>query len=108
MSAALAVTNAAAPLPDPPPPGDPPRALQLAPSLKAMGLTPLMAAVLVGAAQNVFSKSSKYSLFDPCKEVGGRLGGGGWHVCRGARARGSPGGWGGRSAAGGLGACSDS
>lgn len=42
---------------------------QLAPSLKALGLTPLMAAVLVGAAQNVFSKSSKYSLFDPCKEM---------------------------------------
>merc|ERR1719353_1850992 len=32
-------------------------------------LTPLMAAVLVGAAQNVFSKSSKYALFDPCKEM---------------------------------------
>lgn len=41
----------------------------VAPTLKAMGLTPLMAAVLVGAAQNVFSKSSKYSLFDPCKEM---------------------------------------
>jgi AAA family ATP:ADP antiporter len=25
--------------------------------------------VLVGAAQNVFSKSSKYALFDPCKEM---------------------------------------
>lgn len=23
----------------------------------------------VGAAQNIFSKSSKYSLFDPCKEM---------------------------------------
>ena len=32
----------------------------VAPTLKALGLTPLMAAVLVGAAQNVFSKSSKY------------------------------------------------
>lgn len=33
------------------------------PALAAMGMTPLYAAVLVGAAQNVFSKSSKYSLF---------------------------------------------
>lgn len=41
----------------------------LEPSLAAMGLTPLYAAVLVGAAQNIFSKSSKYSLFDPCKEM---------------------------------------
>ena len=41
----------------------------LTPTLAAMGFTPLMAAVLVGAAQNVFSKSSKYSLFDPCKEM---------------------------------------
>ena len=41
----------------------------LDPMLAAIGLTPLMAAVLVGAAQNVFSKSSKYSLFDPCKEM---------------------------------------
>ena len=40
-----------------------------APILGKMGLTPLMAAVLVGAAQNVFSKSAKYSLFDPCKEM---------------------------------------
>lgn len=32
-------------------------------------MTPLYAAVLVGAAQNVFSKSAKYSLFDPCKEM---------------------------------------
>lgn len=24
---------------------------------------------MVGAAQNVFSKGSKYSLFDPCKEM---------------------------------------
>ncbi|MEW5319048.1 MAG: hypothetical protein WDW38_010224 [Sanguina aurantia] len=35
----------------------------------AIGITPLYAAVLVGAAQNVFSKGSKYSLFDPCKEM---------------------------------------
>ena len=41
----------------------------LNPMLATFGLTPLMAAVLVGAAQNVFSKSSKYSLFDPCKEM---------------------------------------
>ncbi len=39
------------------------------PTLASMGMTPLYAAVLVGAAQNVFSKSSKYSLFDPCKEM---------------------------------------
>lgn len=41
----------------------------LDPMLASFGLTPLMAAVIVGAAQNVFSKSSKYSLFDPCKEM---------------------------------------
>jgi AAA family ATP:ADP antiporter len=34
-----------------------------------LGTTPLMLAVLVGAAQNILSKSSKYSLFDPCKEM---------------------------------------
>eukprot|EP01026_Neomeris_dumetosa_P054964 TRINITY_DN49652_c0_g1_i1.p1 TRINITY_DN49652_c0_g1~~TRINITY_DN49652_c0_g1_i1.p1 ORF type:complete len:223 (-),score=50.22 TRINITY_DN49652_c0_g1_i1:169-837(-) len=37
--------------------------------MASLGLTPLMAAVLVGAAQNIFSKGSKYSLFDPCKEM---------------------------------------
>lgn len=42
---------------------------KVAPTLAGLGLTPLYAAVLVGAAQNVFSKSSKYSLFDPCKEM---------------------------------------
>jgi ATP:ADP antiporter, AAA family len=42
---------------------------QVTPALAAMGMTPLYASVLVGAAQNVFSKSSKYSLFDPCKEM---------------------------------------
>jgi len=39
------------------------------PMLASLGITPLYAAVLVGAAQNIFSKSSKYSLFDPCKEM---------------------------------------
>ena len=39
------------------------------PMLAKMALTPLYAAVLVGAAQNIFSKSAKYSLFDPCKEM---------------------------------------
>jgi len=40
-----------------------------APLTLALGTTPLMLAVLVGAAQNIMSKSSKYSLFDPCKEM---------------------------------------
>ena len=35
----------------------------------ASGVTPLMLAVIVGALQNIFSKSAKYSLFDPCKEM---------------------------------------
>jgi len=40
--------------------------------LKARGAgTPLMLAVLVGAFQNIMSKSAKYSLFDPCKEMPG-------------------------------------
>ncbi|MDD7805664.1 MAG: Npt1/Npt2 family nucleotide transporter [Endozoicomonas sp. (ex Botrylloides leachii)] len=34
-----------------------------------MGTTPLMMAVILGCAQNVMSKSSKYSLFDPTKEM---------------------------------------
>lgn len=42
---------------------------QFAPIAAALGTTPLMLAVLVGAAQNILSKSSKYSLFDPCKEM---------------------------------------
>ncbi|CAD7702420.1 unnamed protein product, partial [Ostreobium quekettii] len=41
----------------------------LQPLLSAINMTPLYLAVLVGAAQNIFSKSSKYSLFDPCKET---------------------------------------
>lgn len=40
-----------------------------APVLSFFGTTPLMAAVFVGAAQNILSKSAKYSLFDPCKEM---------------------------------------
>ncbi|KAK1571874.1 hypothetical protein Q3G72_024293 [Acer saccharum] len=44
--------------------GDP-----FAPALAKFGLTPLLAAVYVGALQNIFSKSAKYSLFDPCKEM---------------------------------------
>ncbi|KAM0004935.1 putative ADP/ATP carrier protein, bacterial type [Helianthus debilis subsp. tardiflorus] len=44
--------------------GDP-----LAPSMMKFGITPLLAAVYVGAMQNIFSKSAKYSLFDPCKEM---------------------------------------
>eukprot|EP00475_Leptophrys_vorax_P003637 TRINITY_DN12139_c0_g1_i1.p1 TRINITY_DN12139_c0_g1~~TRINITY_DN12139_c0_g1_i1.p1 ORF type:complete len:624 (+),score=75.03 TRINITY_DN12139_c0_g1_i1:100-1872(+) len=41
----------------------------LTPALASVGMTPLLAAVYVGAAQNIFSKSAKYSLFDPCKEM---------------------------------------
>lgn len=48
--------------------------LVLAPSVWApvtamLGTTPLMFAVVVGAVQNIVSKSTKYSLFDPCKEM---------------------------------------
>ena len=41
----------------------------LAPAIGKLGMTPLLAAVYVGAMQNIFSKSAKYSLFDPCKEM---------------------------------------
>eukprot|EP00172_Hildenbrandia_rubra_P003535 Plantae.Rhodophyta-Hildenbrandia_rubra.ctg5792.p1 GENE.Plantae.Rhodophyta-Hildenbrandia_rubra.ctg5792~~Plantae.Rhodophyta-Hildenbrandia_rubra.ctg5792.p1 ORF type:complete len:663 (+),score=109.05 Plantae.Rhodophyta-Hildenbrandia_rubra.ctg5792:295-2283(+) len=41
----------------------------VSPFIAALGTTPLIAAVMVGAAQNVLSKSSKYSLFDPAKEM---------------------------------------
>lgn len=34
-----------------------------------MGVTPLMTAVLIGAAQQIICKSSKYSMFDPTKEM---------------------------------------
>lgn len=37
--------------------------------ISMLGTTPLMLAVLFGAAQNIMSKSSKYSLFDPTKEM---------------------------------------
>jgi len=40
-----------------------------APMTAALGTTPLMLAVIVGAIQNIVSKSAKYSLFDPCKEM---------------------------------------
>lgn len=42
---------------------------QLAGYILALGTTPVMLAVLFGAAQNIMSKSSKYSLFDPTKEM---------------------------------------
>ena len=41
----------------------------VAPLAGLLGMTPLMLAVFLGAAQNIMSKSSKYSLFDPCKEM---------------------------------------
>lgn len=37
--------------------------------ISMLGSTPLMLAVLFGAAQNIMSKSAKYSLFDPTKEM---------------------------------------
>lgn len=37
--------------------------------IAALGTTPLMLAVVVGTVQNIMSKSSKYSLFDPTKEM---------------------------------------
>lgn len=40
-----------------------------APLTAKFGVSPLMLAVLIGAAQNILSKGSKYSLFDPCKEM---------------------------------------
>lgn len=42
---------------------------QVAPYIAAFGTTPLLAAVFIGAAQNILSKSAKYSLFDPAKEM---------------------------------------
>jgi len=40
-----------------------------APLAGLLGMTPLALAVLAGAAQNIASKATKYSLFDPCKEI---------------------------------------
>lgn len=37
--------------------------------IAALGTTPLMLAVIVGTIQNIMSKSAKYSLFDPTKEM---------------------------------------
>lgn len=42
---------------------------QLAGFIAMMGTTPLMLAVVFGTAQNFISKSAKYSLFDPTKEM---------------------------------------
>jgi len=37
--------------------------------ISVLGTTPLWLAVIFGAAQNIMSKASKYSLFDPTKEM---------------------------------------
>ncbi len=37
--------------------------------MAAIGSTPIMLAVIIGAVQNIMSKSTKYSLFDPTKEM---------------------------------------
>ena len=41
----------------------------LAGFISVFGATPLMLAVIIGAAQNILSKATKYSLFDPTKEM---------------------------------------
>tara|TARA_B100000989_G_C19276184_1_gene358314 strand:- start:166 stop:627 length:462 start_codon:yes stop_codon:yes gene_type:complete len=38
-------------------------------AIQALGSTPLMLAVIFGTVQNIASKSSKYSFFDPTKEM---------------------------------------
>ncbi len=38
-------------------------------SIAALGTSPLMLAVIFGAVQNIASKSSKYAMFDPTKEM---------------------------------------
>ncbi len=42
---------------------------KLAPIVGMFGLSPLMFAVIFGLIQNVMSKASKYSMFDPTKEM---------------------------------------
>lgn len=42
---------------------------ELASVISALGTTPLMLAVIVGTLQNMVTKSSKYALFDPTKEM---------------------------------------
>ena len=42
---------------------------QLGGMISMIGTTPLMLAVVFGTAQNIMSKSTKYSLFDPTKEM---------------------------------------
>lgn len=42
---------------------------QLAPVVGIFGVSPLMFAVVFGLIQNVMSKASKYSMFDPTKEM---------------------------------------
>ena len=37
--------------------------------LGKFGMTPLLEAMCIESLQNIFSKSAKYSLFDPCKEM---------------------------------------
>jgi AAA family ATP:ADP antiporter len=41
-------------------------------AIALIGTTPLWLAVIFGMAQNIMSKSAKYSLFDPTKEVKGK------------------------------------